>query len=514
MLHLRGNRERERGQIVVLFALVLVVILAFTSLVIDIGLLRNNRQTLVNSLDSAALAGGTLLPVDGSIPGDAAKIDGLITSTIQANYPGLPSSAYTISYKCLIGVDTSTPAKPYISRDVPLVCDPHFSLGHNPPVASDFAGSGPTRFSSCDPAVGDRCNAVLIAGAANTPFSFGRVVGVNQGSTGLVVSAACNGPCGTAPSSPVDVVLVIDRTSSMNGTDTTNAKAAANSLVGVYDPAQQWLALGTLGPSTTSGGCVAGAAGSIGTATAPADLRRWVPVGLSGVGSSVSSTYANISAAITCYPNSSTGTDLADPMTMAAWELTHNGRTGVRKGIIFETDGQPNAAVGAGPNYCAWRAPRRPRPRPRTSRSSRSASASTRRAAAIPPARTRRAPGRARPRRPCSTTWPPSPRSARPTCDDTENNDDDHFFCIGKTGASTDLSKIFKAAATQLAKGKSHLVNLYPIPVVTAVSPSSGSHNGGTTVTVSGSFFTGRDDGHLQRHVASRSLSSTTRRSR
>ena len=31
---------------------------------------------------------------------------------------------------------------------------------------------------------------------------------------------------------------------------------------------------------------------------------------------------------------------------MAAYELTHNGRTGVRKGIIFETDGQPNAAVG------------------------------------------------------------------------------------------------------------------------------------------------------------------------
>ena len=75
MLHFRGNRERERGQIVVLFALVLVVILAFTSLVIDIGLLRNNRQTLVNTLDSAALAGGTLLPVDGSVPGDATKIE-------------------------------------------------------------------------------------------------------------------------------------------------------------------------------------------------------------------------------------------------------------------------------------------------------------------------------------------------------------------------------------------------------------------------------------------------------
>ena len=279
----------------------------------------------------------------------------------------------------------------------------------------------------------------------------------------------------------------------MNGTDTTNAKAAANSLVGVYDPAQQWLALGTLGPSTTSGGCVAGAAGSIGTATAPADLRRWVPVGLSGVGSSVCLDLRQHQrgdhAAI---PNSSTGTDLADPMTMAAWELTHNGRTGVRKGIIFETDGQPNAAVGAGPNYCALA----------------SAAATAAKAQNIEiftigfgldaasggdpacPGHVGRL-GRARRRRPCSTTWPPSPRSARPTCDDTENNDDDHFFCIGKTGASTDLSKIFKAAATQLAKGKSHLVNLYPIPVVTAVSPSSGSHNGGTTVTVSGSFFTG-----------------------
>src|SRR6478672_8223755 len=115
MLHFRGNRERERGQIVVLFAPVLVVILAFTSLGIDIGLLRNNRQTLVNSLDSAALAGGTLLPVDGSVPGEATKINGLITSTIAANYPGLPSSAYTISYKCLIGV-TPRPRRSRTSR--------------------------------------------------------------------------------------------------------------------------------------------------------------------------------------------------------------------------------------------------------------------------------------------------------------------------------------------------------------------------------------------------------------
>ncbi len=244
MLHLRRRKDSEKGQILVLFTLVLVVILAFASMVVDLGLLRNNRQTLVNAFDSAALAGGTTLPVDGSVAGAATATNNLIVSTITANYPGLPASAYTISYKCLIGVDTSTPPKPYISRDVPLVCDPHFSLGHNPPVAADFIGSGPTRYSSCNPAVGDKCNAVVIAGAANTPFTFGRVVGVNQGSTGVVVSAACNGPCGTSPLTPVDVVLVIDRTGSMSGTDTTNAKAAANSLVSIYNPSNQWLALG------------------------------------------------------------------------------------------------------------------------------------------------------------------------------------------------------------------------------------------------------------------------------
>jgi len=491
MRHLRRREDSEKGQILVLFTLVLVVILAFASMVVDLGLLRNNRQTLVNAFDSAALAGGTMLPVDGSVAGSATATNNLIVSTINANYPGLPSSAYAISYKCLIGVDSSSPPQPYISRDVPLVCDPHFSLGHNPPVAADFVGSGPTRYSSCDPAVGDKCNAVLIAGAANTPFTFGRVVGVNQGSTGLVVSAACNGPCGTSPISPVDVVLVMDRTGSMSGADTTNAKAAANSLVSIYNPAAQWLGLGTLGPSVTAGGCAAGAASAIGTATAPADLRRWVPVGLSGTGSSVSSTYANITAAISCYPNSSTGTDLADPITMAAYELKNNGRAGVRKGIILETDGQPNTGVAAGPNYCALA----------------SAAATAAKAQNIeiftigfgldaasggdPACPDTSGAWKGLTATGLLASMATGPIIGTTTCDATENNDGDHFYCISKTGASTDLSNIFKAAGAALAKGASHLVQLYPVPVVTAIGPNTGTHNGGTTVTVTGSFFTG-----------------------
>ena len=63
----REGRDGERGQIMVLFTIVLVVILGFTALVVDLGLLRNDRQTLANAMDAGALAGGTLLPVNGLI---------------------------------------------------------------------------------------------------------------------------------------------------------------------------------------------------------------------------------------------------------------------------------------------------------------------------------------------------------------------------------------------------------------------------------------------------------------
>jgi hypothetical protein len=485
-----SDRHGQRGQVIVLFAIILVVILGFASLVVDVGMLRNDRQTLVNTLDSTALAGGTLLPVDGSKAGAAAAANTLMVNTIHANFPSLPNSAYTITYKCLIGVDTSSPPQPYISRDVPLTCDPSHSLGRAP-IASDFVGAGPNRFSSCNPAVGDKCNVVVVQGTATTPFSFGRVLGVNQGNTGIVTSVACNGPCGDSPLTPVDVVLIVDRTSSMSGTDTTNAKAAANSLVGIYDPAVQWLALGMIGPAVTSGGCTTYNASSLGTATAPADLRRWIPVGLSGVGSSFSTTYAKVSAGISCYPNSSVGTDLTDPMTMAAYELTHNGRTGVRKGIIFETDGQPNGAVASGPNYCGLS----------------SAAATAAKAQNIevftigfgldaasggdPACPDTSGAFKGKTATALLDNMATQPATGTPTCDAAENADGDHFYCIGKTGASTDLSNIFKAAGASLAKGTPHLVQLYPVPVVNSISPSTATHNGGTTVTITGQYFTG-----------------------
>ena len=330
----RAGRQRgQRGQALVMFSIVLVVILAFASIVIDLGVLRNNRQILVNAIDAGALAGGTKLPVTGTAERTAANT--LINQTVGANYPNLPAGAYTITYRCLIGIDLT--GKAYVSRDVPLVCNPSNSLGH-PAAVSDFIGAGPTRVSQCDPSRGDKCNVVVVDGSAWTQYGFGRVVGVNQGSTGTVSAAACQGPCGESPVGPVDVMLVMDRTSSMSGVDTTNSLVAANSIRTGYDASIQWLGLGLLGPSRTVGTCLVTPATTIGTANIPADLRRWVPIGLTGIGAPNNQDYTLSTSTMAknlvtpCYANSSTGTDLTDPWPMAVQELQTNGRAGVQEG--------------------------------------------------------------------------------------------------------------------------------------------------------------------------------------
>lgn len=71
----------ESGNAVVLVLLLMVVLLGFTALVVDAGLMYLNRAKLVNAMDSAVLAGAQELPTDpdqaAAIAADYAELNGV-----------------------------------------------------------------------------------------------------------------------------------------------------------------------------------------------------------------------------------------------------------------------------------------------------------------------------------------------------------------------------------------------------------------------------------------------------
>lgn len=434
----RRARDDEQGQIIVLFALAIVVIMALAALAIDIGVLRNANQNLWNSLDAGALAGAPLLP-------DTVAAEATALQYADANYPGGLPASVTVSFRCVIG---SVAGAPRLS-DVPGMCDPGPS-----PV---WSCNAKICTAVCVPAFGISCNSIVLEGTATVPYLFGRAVGVDQGTTQPVTSAACKGACGTKAPEPVDLVVVVDRTSSMSGVDTANAKVAADAVRKAYNPAEQWIGFGMLGPSLSGGSCITRPDTVIGTAIMGADLDRWIPIGLTGVGSPNQQNYgpgSDLATAISCYTNSSVGTDLTDPLPAAAWELTHNGRPGVTKGIILMSDGQPNNSTtpDAQNKYCAQSA---------------AAAAAVK---AMPEdiqiftvgfgldgsndALCPDTAGTWNGKKATELLADMATDSVDNGCPGTSNDDGDHFFCIPKTaGASTNLANLFKQAANELVGG-------------------------------------------------------------
>jgi hypothetical protein len=440
----------------ILFVLVSALLMGLAAIVIDVGVLRRTGAELASAVDAGAFAGGAQLPANAA---NAAAITASAVSYINSNDPGAGATSTWVSYVCLVG-DRNIDGLPDISSDIPAVCDPGAptnAVTMSPPWKC-AAGICST---PCNPLVGsNKCNVIVVSGAQTSQYTFGRVVGVNSGSTGTIQSAACRGACGGSPSVPVDAVLVMDRTSSMSGANTTAAKAAADSIRTLYNPASQWLGLGTLGPSKAAGGCATAPDAALGSVSLPASLSRWIPVALSGTGAPVNEDYTSSTSAvakgISCYTNSSTGTDLSDPVTMAQYELTNYGRAGVSKGIILETDGQPNASFAGGTNFCAQS----------------DAAATTAKNAGIeiftigfgldpasggdPACPDTSGPWKGKTATQLLASMSTQPTLGTTTCTAIENTDGDHFFCEPKSG---DLSAVFKTVATTFANG-THLLAL------------------------------------------------------
>jgi hypothetical protein len=505
------GEKRQRGQILVLFELSLIVILGFTALVIDLGVLRNNRQILVNTIDAAALAGGSLMPVDSTVPGHTVTdVENLIAQTVAANYGGTPAAQYTISYRCLIGADAVT-GVPLISRDVPVVCNPYYGVGGHAPVAGDFTGAGKTRSSACAPKSGDKCNVIVVEGSAVTDYAIAPVVGVLKGNTGTVSAAACKGLCGASPIVPVDLVVIMDRTLSMSASDVINVQKGAYAVLSVYDPAIQRVAIGTIGPSQVSDSstgkipllvnCPSGASGyhsstnpgkvyGVGQSPAssvdyfgpaPTDLGRWIPVGFTSTDSAspavafneaystagVVSTTSTMYKAISCTVSYTTGTNLDTPIRMAGYYLAHYGRPGVTKGIILETDGTPQAGDGSAHYTCDQA----------------NAAATAVKATGIAIYTIGYGVSGAK----CPTKTGGTNNNSHETTAWAGHNVTELLTAMATNGkfynapASSAVADAFRSAAQDLAHGGAHLIQLYPAPVVTSVGSGA----------ISGKYFTG-----------------------
>jgi hypothetical protein len=325
-----------------MFVLFLVVVIGFTSLAIDVGLFLHERQSVQNAVDAAALAGAQELPDNG------VSAQSIAEKWAESNDSDLTAAGLDISFRCIIG-DRDSNGLPDLT-DIPAVC--------NPGAGAQFTCNGDVCWSKCDfSAPTNKCNTIVVGADKDVPFYFSPVLSTidsqdqcfyDDCNTGAIRAAACRGACGGPPSEPLDVVLIIDRTYSLctddespcTGLSNLNAiKDGARAVLQMYNPSLQHVALAVLPKSTLTNDCV--------SVTSNSTAGNWVITPLSsnynvaGVLNSGSEIVSNINCLQMARPYG-TQTDLGNPMIAAANHLRNSGRPGVKKAIIFLSDGAAN----------------------------------------------------------------------------------------------------------------------------------------------------------------------------
>ena len=325
---------RETGQVLIMFALLMVVLIGFVSLAIDVGVFLHEKGRVQAIVDSAALAGAYDLPDDGANAASNAY------AYAAANDSGFSPATIDVTFRCIVG-DRNGDGLPDAS-DIPAVCDPG-------PGAS-FICSGATCVSPCTfNQPNNKCNTIVVSGNKDVPFYFAPVLSIMGGPTkcffsdcptGSIKAAACKGACGGPPTAPLDVVEVIDRTRSMSATDLQNAKDGANAVLQLFDPDKQSVGLATLPQSDPANDC-----NSVTANDAPGN---WLITNLSsnyknpdGSLNGASEIVSNISC-LNLAASFGIQTNLGSPMKAAKDHLIAAGRTDVKWGIIFMTDGEAN----------------------------------------------------------------------------------------------------------------------------------------------------------------------------
>jgi hypothetical protein len=328
-----GKRvHEEQGQMLIMGVLAMTLVLLIGVLVVDFGLWFSGRASVVNAADQAAMSASLNLPKDG------AGATATALQYVQANDPEITP---TVTFRCIVG-DRNHDGLPD-SVDITVNCP---QLAATPGVFTCYSTSW-LCYANCGPPSGAnvQCNTIVVQGSKNVPFGFGPAFGIAGAQAAGFTSAACTGACGVAPPLPLDVVIIIDRTGSMQPSDLANAKAGAKSVLTIFDPAVQHVALGTLPPSPIGDDCH-----SVNSNSAPGNwvLTSLTPSNYRNADGSLNNS-SKIVTDINClqtaqFPGNQT--DLGDALKAAADYLQANGRPGVKKGIILLTDGAANVPAG------------------------------------------------------------------------------------------------------------------------------------------------------------------------
>jgi Putative Flp pilus-assembly TadE/G-like/von Willebrand factor type A domain len=302
----------ERGQVIAVIVVFLVVLLGMAAMVIDVGYAYYAHRSLQAQADAAALAGAQELP------------DPTRAESVAFDYSGeaggknarenVPDVRVTVETRCL------------------------------------------TKIPGCDPV-----NAVVVEERAQLNTLFAGVLGIDKFDL-RVKSTACS-PCGVKP---LDLMLVLDRTGSMcqdhwgrddpNCTDLKNAQEGMRTFLGFFNSSTQWVGLAGLPPaSSRSRRCSTPDTDWYNSRSSPYVL---VPLSQDYSRSDGTlNTNSDLAQTINCQRGGGR-TAYADALEHAQAELDRNGRPGVQDLIVFLSDG----AANIGPTYYSSTSPYRRQP--------------------------------------------------------------------------------------------------------------------------------------------------------
>jgi hypothetical protein len=312
----------ERGQILPIVVLALLGLLGVSAFSIDVGFAYYAKRQLQSATDAAALAGAQDLP----------NVATAVQTASEYAADNTPANVGTFQF-------TYTPK-----------C-----------TATSVIAAG------CDATVNP--NALLVTGTAKTDAWFARLFGIDHFDVSAHASA-----CSPCSSTPVDIVIAIDRTGSMctprgpggECIDLDNAKDGVRTMLGILQPPNAQVGMVAFPPveSTSTDPCSApfNSLGGSGYDGYDSPSRGYVTDTISGSykganglldpasGLMLHTTDGTNASCIQAGGN----TSYSEALRQARAELAAHGRPNVPDYIVFLTDGEANigSVYGAGdPTY-------------------------------------------------------------------------------------------------------------------------------------------------------------------